>query len=327
MFCERSRIFVLLSVSAIVLLGLASPSGGAEKQLVIATSTIGGAFYPIGGKLAALWSRVIPGTAITAQVTAGGVENARLISQDKVELGIIPSDMAYNAVEGKPPFVDKEKKPSPIALGFMVNLNPSVVHFVVLRDSPFNSVRDLKGKRVAVGAAGSAVEYRSRILLEAYGYKYDRDVKPVFLGAEESTQVLKDGLADAVCLTAGIPTAAVMDIATFKPIKLIPLDEEVIAKVLREHPYLMRFGIPKNAYKGIDQECITVANTGQLYASPRLDPGIVYQMTKTMFDNMAEVQGSHGSMKDWNKDFAVALKVAKFHPGAERYFKEAGLIK
>jgi TRAP transporter TAXI family solute receptor len=319
--------FVLVGVLALVLLGLVCPSGAAEKELVIATSTMGGAFYPIGGKLAALWSRAIPGTAITAQVTAGGVENARLISQDKVELAIIPSDMAYNAVEGKPPFVDKDKKPGPIALGFMVNLNPSVVHFVVLKDSPFNSVRDLKGKRVAVGAAGSAVEVRSRILLEAYGYKYDRDVKPVFLGAEESTQVLKDGLADAVCLTAGIPTAAVMDIATFKPIKLIPLDEEVIAKVLKEHPYLMRFTIPKNAYKGIDQECMTVANTGQLYASPRLDPGIVYQMTKAMFDNAAEVQASHGSMKGWNKDFAVALKVSKFHPGTEKYLKEAGLIK
>jgi TRAP transporter TAXI family solute receptor len=323
----RPRFIGVSLLTGLLIFPLCLAASAAEKELVIATSTMGGAFYPIGGKMAALWSRTIPGTAVTAQVTAGGVENARLISQDKVELAIIPSDMAFNAVEGKPPFVDKDKKPKPIDLGFMVNLNPSVVHFVVLKESPFNSVRDLKGKRVAVGAAGSAVEVRSRILLEAYGYKYDRDVKPVFLGAEESTQVLKDGLADAVCLTAGIPTAAVMDIATFKPIKLIPLDEEVIAKVLKEHPYLMRFTIPKNAYKGIDQECITVANTGQLYASPRLDPGIVYQMTKAMFDNAAEVQASHGSMKDWNKDFAVALKVSKFHPGAEKYLKEAGLIK
>lgn len=323
----RSRFTSLIVLSLFCSLGWIHPSLAVEKQLVIATSTMGGAFYPIGGKLAGLWSKVIPGIAVTAQVTAGGVENARLISQDKVELAILPSDMAYNAVEGLSPFLDKDKKPRPIPLGFICNLNASVVHFLVLKDSPINTVRDLKGKRVAVGAAGSAVEQRTKLILEAYGYKYDRDIKPIFVGAEESTQILKDQLADAVCLTAGIPTAAVMDIATFKPIKLIPMDGDIAARLIKENPYLMRFTISKNAYKGIDYDCQTVANTGQLYASPRLDNDLVYRITKAMFDNVAEVRAAHGSMKDWNKEFAIGLRVTSFHPGAEKYLKEAGFIK
>ena len=90
------------------LVGFGTQCDGAEKQLVIATSTMGGAYYPIGGKLAGLWSRVIPGLNVTAQVTAGGVENVRLLSQDKVEIGFIPSDTAYSASKGLPPFVDKD---------------------------------------------------------------------------------------------------------------------------------------------------------------------------------------------------------------------------
>lgn len=305
---------------------LGDSSSAADKQLVIGTSTMGGAFYPIGGKLAGLWSKAIPGVAVTAQVTAGGVENARLISQDKVELAIIPSDMAYNATHGQAPFL-KDKKPAPIELGFICNLNASVVHFITLKDSPIKTIRDLKGKRVAVGAAGSSVEVRSRQILDAYGLKYDRDVKPIFTGAEESTTILKDQLADAVSMTAGIPTAAVMDIATFKPIKLIPMDEDIISKILKEMPYLMKFTIPKNSYKGVDYDVSTVAATGQLYASPRLDSETVYKITQALFENVEEVRAAHGSTKEWSREFGLGLRVAKFHPGAEKYFKEKGLIK
>lgn len=322
--------FILFSIFSMLLgysIGFENSSLAADKQFVIATSTMGGAYYPIGGKLAGLWSKVIPGVAVTAQVTAGGVENVRLISQDKVELAIIPSDMAHNATFGLAPFLDKDKKPRPVELGFICNLNASVMQFLALKDSPIKTIRDVKGKRVAVGAPGSSVEVRSRQILEAYGYKYDRDFKPIFTGAEESTTILKDQLADAASLTAGIPTAAVMDIATFKPIKLIPIDEDIIAKVLKDTPYLMKFIIPKNTYKGIDYDCVTLAVTGQLYASPKLDSETVYKITKAMFENVDELRDAHGSTKGWNKEFAVGSKITKFHPGAEMYLKEKGLIK
>lgn len=321
------RLFSIFSMGLALSLCSGNPSVAAERQLVIATSTIGGAYYPIGGKLAGLWSRVIPGIAVTAQVTAGGVENSRLISQDKVEIAIIPSDIAYVASNGLPPFVDKEKKPKPISLAFICNLNSSVVHFLALKDSSIRSVRDVKGKRVAVGAPGSSVEVRSRLILDAYGYKYDRDFKPVFVGAEESTQILKDQLADAVCLTAGIPTAAVLDIATFKPIRLIPIDDDIITKLVKENAYLMRFMIPKNSYAGIDYDCPTVAATGQLYASPKLESEIVYKIAKAMFENVDEIRAAHGSTKLWEKEFALALRITKFHPGAEKYLRDARLIK
>ena len=300
---------------------------GAEKQLVIATSTMGGAYYPIGGKLAGLWSRVIPGLTVTAQVTAGGVENVRLLSQGKVEIGFIPSDTAYNASKGLPPFVDKDKKPKPIDVDFFCNINASVVHFLVLKDSPIRTVRDLKGKKVAVGAPGSSVEQRSRLILEAYGYKYDRDVTPIFVGAEESTQILKDQLSDAVCLTAGIPTAAVMDIATFKPIKMISMDEDIIGKILKESPYLMKFTIPQGTYKGIDYDVVSVASTGSLYLIPKMESDLAYKLAKVTFENGEEVRAAHGSTKGWTKEFAIGLRMTQFHPGVEKYLKEVGLVK
>jgi TRAP transporter TAXI family solute receptor len=321
------RVVLVLAVVGASLLCITQFVAAAEKQLVIATSTMGGSFYPIGGKLAGLWTRVVPEVSVTAQVTAGGVENVRLMAQDRAELGIIPSDMAYNAVNGRPPFVDKEKKPIRYDLALVCNLNASAVQIITLQDAPINSVRDLKGKRVAVGAPGSSVEVRSRLILSAYGLKYDQDVKPIFVGAEESAQVLKDQLADAIMLAAGIPTAAVMNLATFKPVKLIPMEQDVLTTFLKEHSYLMKFTIPKNTYKGMDYNCVTVASTGQLYASPKLGAETVYKMTKAMFENVKEVQAAHGSMKDWDKEFALGLRMTKFHPGAEKYYKEAGLIK
>ena len=324
------RIFLIsFALFAVIcfLVGFGTQSYGAEKQLVIATSTMGGAYYPIGGKLAGLWSRVIPGLSVTAQVTAGGVENVRLLSQDKVEIGFIPSDTAYSASNGLPPFVDKDKKPKPINVNFFCNINASVVHFLVLKDSPIRTVRDLKGKRVAVGAPGSSVEQRSRLILEAYGYKYDRDITPIFVGAEESTQILKDQLADAVCLTAGVPTAAVMDIATFKPIKIISMDEDIIGKILKESPYLMKFTIPQGTYKGIDYDVVAMASTGSLYLIPKMESDIAYKLAKVTFENVEEVRAAHGSTKGWTKEFAIGLRITKFHPGVEKYLKEVGLVK
>ena len=326
-----SRPMIVLLLLPLILMGSGAFSeraaGAAPQQLVIATATMGGAYYPIGGKLAGLWSRVVPGVEVTAQVTAGGFENVRLLVGNKVEIAIIPSDMAYSAANGLPPFVDKAKKPLKYDLPFICNLHSSVIQFLALRESPIKSVRDVKGKRVAVGAPGSSVEIRSRMVLEAYGYKYDRDVKPIFVGAEESTQILKDGLADAACLTAGIPTAAVMDIATFKPTKLISIDDDAIAKMLKDSPYMIRFVIPKETYRGMEADCPTVAVTGQLYASAKLNADTVFRLTKALFENAEEVRKAHGSTALWNKEFALGLRLTKFHPGAEKYYKEAGLIK
>lgn len=206
----------------------------AQKFINIATGGTSGTYFPLGGALADILNKNIPGTNASAQSTGASVANVNLLSQGKVEIAFIQNDIAYYAANGTEMFKGKQVA----GLQGLATLYPETVQIVTLKKSGIKSVADFKGKRIAVGAAGSGTEANARQIMEAYGIKYD-DIKVQYLSFGEAASALKDGNVDAAFVTAGHPTAAIQDIATQNDVVLVPVDADkadALIKNIRSTP-------------------------------------------------------------------------------------------
>ena len=228
---------ILLSIMALV----AITSCGAPKQTFvnIASGGTGGTYYPLAGAMAGIWQDNIKGMNASAQTTGASVANVNLLREDKADIIFVQNDIAYYAANGLEMFKDKAFA----ELRGMATLYPETCQLIVLANSGINAVSDLKGKKVAVGAAGSGVEANARQIMAAAGITY-ADVQVQYLSFNEAASNLKDGNIDAAFLTAGHPTAAVQDIAATKDIRVVPVGEAMAAKLIAQYPFYTRTTIP-----------------------------------------------------------------------------------
>jgi uncharacterized protein len=307
-------------VAVLFLVG-AVASASAADNLVLATGGTAGTYYPFGGAMAKIWNSKIKDMNVTAQTSGASAENVRLVNKKEVELALVQSDtldFAFNATEA---FKEPLKGMSAIAV-----LYPEIIQVVVGAASPIKSVADLKGKRVGVGAPGSGTEANFRQLLDAYGMKKE-DVNFQFLSFAESAEAYKDKHIDAFIVTAGIPNAGIMDVATQNEIRILDIPADVAAKLTQKYPFLAAVKIPANTYKGQTAEVSTVAVNAVLIAGAGLSEAIVYNLTKALFENQAELAAAHAKGKELNIQYAVKGVSIPFHPGAVKYYKEKGLMK
>jgi len=307
-------------VTVLFLMG-AVASGYAADNLVLATGGTAGTYYPFGGALAKIWNSKIKDMNVTAQTSGASAENVRLVNKKEVELALVQSDtldFAFNATEA---FKEPLKAMSTIAV-----LYPEVVQVVVAAAGPIKSIADLKGKKVGVGAPGSGTEANFRQLLDAYGMKKE-DVNPQFLSFSESAEAYKDKHIDAFIVTAGIPNAGIMDVATQNEIRILDIPADVAAKLTKKYPFLAAVKVPANTYKGQTAEVSTVAVNAVLIAGNSLSEAMVYNLTKALFENQAELASAHAKGKELNIKTAVTGVSIPFHPGAVKYYKEKGLMK
>lgn len=210
----------------------------AQKFINIATGGTSGTYFPLGGALADILNKNIPGTNASAQSTGASVANVNLLSQGKVEIAFIQNDIAYYAANGTEMFKGKQVA----GLQGLATLYPETVQIVTLKKSGIKSVADFKGKRIAVGAAGSGTEANARQIMEAYGIKYD-DIKVQYLSFGEAASALKDGNVDAAFVTAGHPTAAIQDIATQNDVVLVPVDADKADSLIKQYPFYTKLVI------------------------------------------------------------------------------------
>ena len=292
----------------------------AADNLVLATGGTAGTYYPFGGAMAKIWSK-IKDMNVTAQTSGASGENIRLINKKEVELALVQSDSIDQAWKGADPFKEPLKGMSVVA-----TLYPEVVQVVVRADSPIRTFADLKGKKVGVGAPGSATIDNFRQLLDVYGMKKE-DVNGQFLSFSESAEAFKDKHIDAFIVTAGIPNAGIMDVSTQNDIRILPIPADVAAKLTQKYPFLAVAKVPANAYKGITQEVPTVAVNAVLIAGNQLKEDMVYNLTKALFEYQADLASAHAKGKEVNLQYAVQGVSIPFHPGAVKYYKEKGLMK
>ena len=311
--------FAAIGVLCFFLIGAVAVQ--AADNLVLATGGTAGTYYPLGGAMAKIWNSKIKDMNVTAQTSGASGENVRLINKKEVELALVQSDTLDFAFNAKEAFKEPLKGMSVIAV-----LYPEVVQVVVAADGPIKSFADLKGKKVGVGAPGSGTEANYRQLLDAYGMKKE-DVNGQYLSFSESAEAFKDKHIDAFIVTGGVPTSAIMDVATQNAIRILPMSADILGKLTEKYPFLAGVKIPANSYKGQTDEVQTAAVNAVLIAGNQLKDDMVYNLTKALFDNQAELASAHAKGKELNSQYAVKGVSIPFHPGAVKYFKEKGLMK
>ena len=298
--------------------GIAGCGGSGEKEqfINIATGGTAGTYYPIGGAIAEVLNK--NGMNASAQSTGASVANINMLKDKQVELAIVQNDITYYAVNGEEMFKEGGKVEN---LNGIASLYPETCQFVVREDSGIKSIADLKGKRVAVGAAGSGAEANARQILEAHGITYD-DVNEQFLSFAEGSYALKDGTVDAAFVTAGYPTASVQDIASQNKIRLLPVGDEAIKKLSEKYPFYTKTTVPAGTYQGFDQEIQTVSVMAILVANDKIDAALGEKVTKAIFDNLDKIAAAHSAAKSITKATALeGLDFIKMNEGAVKVLK------
>jgi len=319
----RRNVSMLWIISVLVLaLSLVSFQSveSADKviQLIVGTADIQGSFYPAGNAISELMRRYDPSVSLSVQATAGGIENARLLAGKNVDIAFLPSDALYQAVMGMKPFAKK------IEINQIMSIFIAPIKFVVLKNSGIKTFADLKGKRVAVNEKGSTIEVRCRMLLESCGLTYD-DIKPLYVPTSQVGDMLINRQIDMGVGAGADPSAWLMDISNRTNIELLNVPEDGIAKTAKSDRTLFRQVIPANTYKGVDKENITVGTTTVVGCAPGLPEDVVYRITKTVLTHKDEFTSFLGALKGFDNSVAASKPFAPWHPGAIKYFKEAGI--
>ena len=313
-------VFVILLFS-LILGGCGSKEAGGKKEtiyLTFASGSVGGAYYPLGGGIADIVSE-LEGVQCTSEATGASIENGRLVASGESQFGFMMGDAAHKAVNVIEPF---EKKLPRKAL---FNMYTAPEHIVTLKDSGIKTIEDLKGKRVSVDAPGSGCEVMAKEILKAHGITYD-DFKVANLSQTEAGEALKDGNIDALFWNFAYPGAVVMDVTSVRDIEMIPVTDEMLDQLVEEFSYYVKDVIPGGTYKGVDEDIPVLAVGNVIVVRDDMDEELAYKITKILFENIERLAEGHPAANQMNPEMGAKTPI-DLHPGAEKYFKEIGVIK
>jgi uncharacterized protein len=306
---------ILSLFSCSVLFAAPSP-----KFLTIGAGSSGGAYYPVGIAMANIITNKV-GIPTTAQVS-GSLQNCDLVNSKVMDMAMTQSVMAYDAVNGLPPY--KAKLPNVSAM--FGGLSKGVFQLVVNKNSSIHSIKDLKGKKVCLGHAGAASITTFWEVFSAYGYT-EKDIQAFYTEYDQAADSLVDGNLDAIVIQAAVPTDALTQIvAAKKPVRFISIEDNMMQKLLKKYPYYSKMVLTKDVY-GTDEPANTFYIANMVIVSKELSTDLVYKLTKAIFENLDIIHSSHPSVKDLTAESAVQGLSIPLHPGAKKYFQEKRLIK
>jgi len=299
-------------------------AGAAQAQnLSIATGGTGGVYYPLGGGMAAVLSKYVPGMQATAEVTGGSVANLQLIGTGKPYIGLTMADATLDAYKGQDKFTGK-----PVAVRTLMVLYPNRMHVATITATGIKKIADLKGKRVSTGSGGSATEVMAFRVIEAAGLDKDKDMTRERLGVAESVNALKDRKIDAFFWVGGLPTAAVTDLANSPGVTIQMIDHaDLVPAMNKKYGNLyIKDVIPMRTYKGmtVDNHQATVMNL--LVANQSMDDKTAYNIVKALFDHQVDLVRVHAEAVNIKLENQKAeASSIPWHPGAIKYFAEKGI--
>ena len=315
--CKGIALAAVLAVSLLTPLS-SNPAAALElKQVSIAGAGTAGTFYIMAAGIADLFGKQL-GVNSVAEVTAGSVENVKLLDSKRVELAVMQVDVMQNALAGKAQFK------SPVDMVAIAPLYPNVIQIVTLKDSPINSFADLKGKRISVGSPGSGILATNQIILETMGLSL-KDIEPQYLSFAETTNAFRDGSIDAAIVNTAAPAPWVVDLETTHAVKLIALTDEEIGKFTGKFGHFVSADIPKDAYKSLEKDVKTFAVWITLSGRGDLPENDVYVMTKKIFENTDFLKGIHVVGSYITLENVSKISSLPFHPGAVKFYKEKGI--
>lgn len=303
---------------AVVALGLAGPAL-AQDQLSIATGGTGGTYYPVGGGLAEIVNNHVEGYSATAEVTGASVENMGLIATGDADLAIALADTVAQAYTGTGKF---EGQQLPMVRG-LASLYANMVHIVALESSGITSLEDLRGKRVSIGAPGSGTEVNTAAILQANGISYD-DIDEQRLNFNETADALANGDIDAGFWSVGAPTSSILNLATTQDIVIISMSEAELNAAMAANETFAMTTLPGGSYTGVDDDIAVLGIPNVLTVSSEMSDDLAYELTKAMFENIAELQAVHPAANETTIEFTMGATPIPLHAGALRYYDEVG---
>lgn len=322
----KNWIIGMLMAAILVCLPNLSAEAASRKKVNLSfpTAATTGALYPLGAGIANLWNTKLDYVTARVQASNGGVQNLNLLKEKEAQVSFAVSSITYEALHGQRGFQGRAYGDVRILAGLYYNPNQVVAR----AESGVTSLADFKGKRFAPGAAGGTTEVESRVHFTAAGLKYPDDIRAQFVGFTESIDLMRNKQLDGAWIMAGMPTAAVTEMCATAGGRLVSMEPELIKKVQAEYPWYSEFTIPANTYDNQPEPVRTTAVKMLLLTDASMPDDVVYDLTKTFWENLEEMGAAHAVMKTVTRDMATSdLSGIPLHPGAEKYYREAGMLK
>jgi TRAP transporter TAXI family solute receptor len=301
-------------------LGAAFAVPAAAQQVTFMTGPQGGSWIPLGGALKGMWEKSVSGLQIQ-QIPGAGISNVRGIDAGKAQIGLANSSTTVDGLAGRPPYPKKMSNVCQLA-----NLYPQYFQVVALADAGVNSFADMKGKSVTTQAKGNTGELLTDMVLKMHGLSYGSLSRINYNSYTESVALMKDGHAQVFTLGTTAPASAVMDLASARDIRLVPVDDRTMAQLKKANPGYNKLIIKAGTYPKQDKDVPVIGYSTHLVVACNLPENTVYQMLKTMagnVDTMASVVKAIDGITP--KDMALDIGVP-FHKGATKFYKEAGAM-
>lgn len=297
-----------------------APAAKAEEFINILTGGTSGVYYPIGVALSGIYGEKIEGARPQVQSTKASVENLNLLQQGKGELALALGDSVKFAWEGNAEvgFAQPLTKLRGIAAAY-----PNYIQIAASEASGITTLADVAGKSMSVGAAKSGTELNARAIMGAAGMDYSQLGKVEYLPFAESVELLKNRQLDVTLQSAGLGVASIKDLATSMPTRIVAIPADVVEKI--GAPYIAAT-IPAGTYEGQTEDVPTAAVVNFFVTHEDVSEEMAYQMTKQLFENLPDLEAAHAAAKAIRLESALNGMPIPLHPGAERYYREQGMM-
>jgi uncharacterized protein len=311
----------LLMLAGVALLA-AGPAHAQQQYINILTGGTSGVYYPMGVALSQIYSKAIPNAKVSVQATKASAENLNLLQSGRGELAFALGDTVSDAWTGD---VDAGFKTPLKKLRGVAGIYPNYIQIVASADSGIKTLADLKGKRIAVGAPKSGTELNARAIFKAAGLTYNDFAKVEYLPFGESVELMKNRQLDATLQSAGLGVSSLRDLATSIKMVVVPIPQDVVLKV--GDPAYQSGVIPANTYEGQTTNVPTAYVQNFLVTRADAPVDMVYTMTKSLFEHLDQLKAAHAAAKSIRKEAAATGMPLPLHPGAEKYYREIGVLK
>ncbi|MDQ3458738.1 MAG: TAXI family TRAP transporter solute-binding subunit [Deinococcota bacterium] len=313
---KRSSLIVLTLALSVLGFGLAQ-----RQFLTIGTGGVTGVYYPVGGATARLVNEADVGLRLTVESTAGSVFNVRAMAAGELDLALAQSDVVYQAYNGEAEFEGEPVE----RLRTVMGLHAEPLHLICRQEAGVESLEDIVGTSINLGPPGSGILNTVQAVLEVYGID-EGELQAEYLRPAEAPDFLRDGRLDCFFYTVGIGGAAIQDIAVTTDITLVPLDGPELEGLIEEFPYYAFATVPAGTYSGIDED-VTIFGVKALFATTTdLDDEVVYNVVTAVLNNLETFQQTHPALAGLTEEDFLSGLGAPLHPGAERAYREAGMI-
>ena len=312
----------LTLIALSVILALAKAGHGTETLITILTGGTSGIYYPLGTALSSIYAKAIPSANVTVQATAGSVENLRLLEAGDGELAFALGDSLADAWTGN----QQAGFDKPFAkLRAIARIYPNFIQIVASNRSGIKTLADLKGKRVSVGAEGSGTALNAAAIFKAAGFTFNDLAKVDHTPFASSVRLVEQGSLDATLQSAGLGVESIRHLLASGQSTLIPVPADIVAKA--DSAVYVAATIPAGTYDGQSGDVPTASVPNFLVTREGVSDDVVYQMTKSLFENLDQLVQTHPAAKDIDVKKAARGLPIPLHPGAERYYREIGIIK